>query len=253
LPYPDKLKFARSAKTMSDLLECIEVPNSIGAELRLIDLRQPWGDPQTGSLAEWERERAARFRFEKDARRYLVSHAALRQLLGQHLGMPPAQVPLQTTPLGKPFIQGHPVHFNMSHSEDWGLIGLHHRQIIGVDIELHHTIHEIEALARQNYTAAEWAAVQTSLDPLDAFLTCWTRKEACLKALGSGFSIEPGRFETGVGKLNQTVLIKTPDKELCAMTVSSLDFSREREKHPHLPHLHGAIALVAPEDADRVC
>ncbi|MEN9452828.1 MAG: hypothetical protein RLZZ369_1887 [Pseudomonadota bacterium] len=201
---------------MSDLLECIEVPNSIGAELRLIDLRQPWGDPQTGSLAEWERERAARFRFEKDARRYLVSHAALRQLLGH-------------------------------------LIGLHHRQIIGVDIELHHTIHEIEALARQNYTAAEWAAVQTSLDPLDAFLTCWTRKEACLKALGSGFSIEPGRFETGVGKLNQTVLIKTPDKELCAMTVSSLDFSREREKHPHLPHLHGAIALVAPEDADRVC
>lgn len=238
---------------MSDLLECIDVPNSMGATLHLIDLRQPSGDKQTSSLAEWEYERAARFRFEKDTRRYLVSHAALRQLLGQHLGMPPAQVPLQTTPFGKPFIHAHPVHFNLSHSEDWALIGLHHRQIIGVDIELHHSILEIEALARQNYTAAEWAAVQTSLDPLDAFLTCWTRKEACLKALGSGFSIEPGRFEAGVGKLNQAVGITTPDKGLCGMTVSSLDFSPEREKHPHLPHLYGAIALVAPQDADRVC
>lgn len=238
---------------MNERIDCHPVPATMGSQLWLIDLMQTKAGAYTHTLADWEHERAARFRFEKDARRYQVSHAALRQLLGQHLGIPPAQVPLQTTPLGKPYIQGHPVHFNLSHSEDWALIGLHAQKIIGVDIELHHTIQELDALARQNYTSAEWVALQASVDPLDAFLTCWTRKEACLKALGSGFSIEPGRFEVGVGKHNQAVRITTPDKGLCTMTVSSLNFSRESEKHPHLPHLYGAIALVAPEDADRVC
>lgn len=238
---------------MSAPLDCIDVPNSMGAELCLLDLRQPSTHLHSQSLAGWERERASRFRFEKDARRYLLSHSALRQRLGHHLNLAPDQVPLQTSALGKPFIEGHPVHFNLTHSEDWALIGLHGRQIIGVDIEVHHPIANLDALAQQNYTAAEWSALQASSDPLHAFLTCWTRKEACLKALGSGFSIEASCFEAGVDAQNQTVQIATPDKGLCTMTVCSLDFSREREKHPHLPQLYGAIALVMPEDAGRVC
>lgn len=230
----------------------MDVHSPLGGQLYLVDLRSVNNETDLHTLAQWERERAARFRFEKDARRYVLGHVALRQRLGYHLNLAPAQVPLQTTALGKPFIEGHPVHFNLSHSEDWALIGLHARQIIGVDIEVHHPIENLDALAEQNYTSAEWAALQASPDPLHGFLTCWTRKEACLKALGSGFSVEAASFEAGVGTEPQTVRITTPEKGLCTMTVCSLDFSREREQYPHLPQLYGAIALIAPDDADRV-
>lgn len=230
----------------------MDVHSPLGGQLYLVDLRSVNSETDLHTLAQWERERAARFRFEKDARRYVLGHVALRQRLGHHLNLAPAQVPLQTTALGKPFIKGHPVHFNLSHSEDWALIGLHARQIIGVDIEVHHPIENLDALAGQNYTSAEWAALQASPDPLHGFLTCWTRKEACLKALGSGFSVEAASFEAGVGTQPQTVRITTPEKGLCTMTVCSLDFSREREQYPHLPQLYGAIALIAPDDADRV-
>lgn len=231
----------------------IDVPCALGGQLWLVDLRSAVSETDLNLLAPWERDRATRFRFEKDARRYLVSHVALRRLVSRHLNMGPAQVALQTTPLGKPFIDGHPVHFNLSHSEDWALIGLQERQVIGVDIEVRHNIPDLEAVARQNYTCAELAELRQSSDPLGAFFTCWTRKEACLKALGSGFSIEASCFEAGVDAQDQTVQIATPDKRLCTMTVCSLDFSREPDKHPHLPQLYGAIAVVAPEDAARVC
>jgi 4'-phosphopantetheinyl transferase len=239
---------------MECAIEVVSPLGALGGQLWLVDLRSAANEADPSQLAPWERERAARFRFEKDARRYQAAHLALRQILGQHLRMAPSQVPLQTTPFGKPYIDGHPVHFNMSHSEDWALIGLHTQQIIGVDIEWHHALTDLDALAKQNYTAAEYAALRASADPLAAFLTCWTRKEACLKALGSGFSLEPNQFEAGVHGTSQRVHITTPAKGRCAMVVSNLDFTLLAKKQAHsLPQLYGAIALVDSQHADRVC
>ena len=46
------------------------------------------------TLAPEEREKAARFHFEKDARQYTTGRGILRALLGRYLGAEPSTVPL---------------------------------------------------------------------------------------------------------------------------------------------------------------
>lgn len=94
---------------MSNQIKFIEVPAVDGVSLRLVDLRQSKGWPLQHLLADWERERAARFRFEHDARRYLVSHVALRVCLGEALHCIPDAVRLNSGSQGKPYIEGHPL------------------------------------------------------------------------------------------------------------------------------------------------
>lgn len=70
---------------------------------------------------------------------------------------------------------------------------------------------------------AEFLAL-CAVDPdqrLEAFLRCWTRKEACLKALGSGLSIEPGVFEAGIETEPRFTAIDVQG-QACAMAVHSL-------------------------------
>jgi 4'-phosphopantetheinyl transferase len=53
-------------------------------------------------LSRDERERAARYRFKRDATRFLVGRAALRSILGEHLGIDPERVRLTCGAHGKP-------------------------------------------------------------------------------------------------------------------------------------------------------
>ncbi|WP_295640407.1 4'-phosphopantetheinyl transferase superfamily protein [uncultured Methylibium sp.] len=160
--------------------------------------------PAAATLAELspaERARAERFRQDRDRRRYLASHAALRQLLAQHLGESAAGLRFDEGRHGKPRLVDHPdCHFNLSHSGELALIGIGSSAEIGVDIETLVPMPDAEALARLHYTVAE----QESLGSLSAaardegFLRLWTRKEACLKALGTGLSLAPSTFDVGL-------------------------------------------------------
>lgn len=214
----------------------------------LVDLRQGKGWPWQHMLADWERERAARFRFEHDARRYLISHAALRTMLGEALSCKPEAVSLLTGSQGKPFLEGHPLHFNMTHSGDWALMGWHPEQIIGLDIETGHHLGDIELLARHNF------ALDERQDLIQArghhreqlFLTCWTRKEACLKALGSGLTLEPHVFSAGTHTHASEACIDTGTGSQARMRVQSIalpdaPFQSVGEATPH-----AALAILAP-------
>ena len=79
--------------------------------------------------------------------------------------------------------------FNLSHSGHRCLIGIATAFAIGVDIEVVRGVPDADALARLHFTPqeqADWAQVaKPGRDR--AFLTCWTRKEACVKALGIAF------------------------------------------------------------------
>jgi 4'-phosphopantetheinyl transferase len=180
--------------------------NDPGIDLWLVDLDAmpaPWDQASTGSpLSEQERTRADRFRFERDARRYRASHIALRTVLATVTGVSAQALVFVEGAFGKPHLQppGLP-HFNMSHSGGWALIGICHSVPIGVDIELLEPMDDLVALARRNFSREECEAFEATSGhlQLEAFLQCWTRKEACLKALGSGLSIEPHVFQAGLG------------------------------------------------------
>ncbi|MFE0774929.1 4'-phosphopantetheinyl transferase family protein [Streptomyces sp. NPDC058861] len=147
-------------------------------------------------LDDEERARAARFRFPADADRHRVAHVLLRLVLGRHVGEPPGRLVLLRRPCagcggphGKPYLRGHDAaHFSLSHAGDRVLVAVA-AVPVGVDVE---TVPEA-GLVRDMAGAlhprerAELDALPAAARPA-AFARCWTRKEAALKASGTGLA-----------------------------------------------------------------
>ena len=163
-------------------------------------------------LDEAEQSRARRFVFAHDRRRYVAAHAALRRLLSACTAQPPNLLRFRTGEFGKPFLVGLPAcFFNLSHSQGAGLIGISSTAEIGVDVEILRSIPDADALSRDNFSSAEQAALSSAQGPSRdlRFLSGWTRKEACLKAVGSGLSIHPATFEVGLEPETREVAIQS--------------------------------------------
>ena len=185
-------------------------------EMWRIDLRIAPSPERVVVLSTAEHERAQRFVFERDRRRYLSAHVGLRDLLASRTSLPAAALVFEEGPFGKPSLPRHSAHcaFNMSHSDDVALVALADDGVgeIGVDVEMLRAMPDALALARQNFSASEVAelAATPPHDQSLAFLLGWTRKEACLKAIGSGLSIAPNIFTAGLDMGERSVSIDTP-------------------------------------------
>ncbi|MFO1217391.1 MAG: 4'-phosphopantetheinyl transferase superfamily protein [Burkholderiaceae bacterium] len=163
---------------------------------------------------------AARKVFARDRSRYLACRHALRRLLGASVGLAPADVRIDIDEGGKPVLAGgSPVEFNVSHSDHVGLIGLSWAYPIGVDIETDRVIDDVESLVELHFTDGERAecAAAGSIDHR-RFLTCWTRKEAGLKALGIGLVAEPATIHTGCAPCTLRTSLETAS-DRCEVTV----------------------------------
>ena len=179
----------------------------------LVDLREMPPLERLATLSASEHERASRFVFERDRRRYLAAHCGLRQLLAARTGVVASAIEFHEGPFGKPSLTDkRGCAFNMSHSEDVALIAMADTGEIGVDVEMLRAMPDAMDLARQNFSASERAdlAATRPEDQALAFLLGWTRKEACLKAIGSGLSIAPNIFTAGLGTEPLSVGIPTP-------------------------------------------
>lgn len=147
---------------------------------------------RTLSSDEWERAR--RFRFDIHRNRYIAGRGTLRTLLGAYLDRDPAALRFTYGPRGKPELVEAPreswLEFNLSHSEDLGLLGVVRGRPIGVDVELQKEMSDLEQIASRFFSAEENAALAGVPGPLkkEAFFNCWTRKEAYLKAVGEGLA-----------------------------------------------------------------
>jgi 4'-phosphopantetheinyl transferase len=151
------------------------------------------------TLSRQERERADRFRFEKHRRRFVAGRGELRQLLGRYLGLSPRNVALEYGSDGKPFCNVQPreskICFNLSHSENVAALAISNGFEVGIDVEQIRPIEEcvpfevFSIQERTKFTALPDAEQQK------IFFESWARKEACLKALGTGFTLPPTHFE----------------------------------------------------------
>ena len=169
-----------------------------GIDMWLVDLDAYNDGTRLTGLSADEHARALRMRVRSDALRYLGARHALRRLLGEALAMPPEDLPIAVSRDGKPRLDGEPaLHFNVSHSGKLALIALSRTHEIGVDIEVERRVRDAEALAAAHFTPAEQAEWRAAGSPDALFLACWTRKEACVKALGLGLSGMLAVLETG--------------------------------------------------------
>ncbi len=143
-------------------------------------------------LSEAERQRANRFAFDRDRRRFIVARAELRRLLSERLGVHATSVEFDYGAYGKPRLGHHYVEsnlrFNLSHSNELVIYAFSHGREIGIDVERVRLIHDAYALAERFFSQRENDAYR-ALEPRDkllGFFNCWTRKEAFVKALGKG-------------------------------------------------------------------
>jgi len=141
------------------------------------------------TLSAVEQKRADRFLEPERGRIAVVSRGVLRRLLARYLGRTPASLELMDGAHGKPALACTKagLHFNVSHAGDALLVAVALDRPIGVDVEDTQRDVEIEGLAARYFTAEERATVLTSEEPRAAFFRAWVRKEAVLKARGTGF------------------------------------------------------------------
>ena len=136
-------------------------------------------------LAPDETARADRFRFEADAHRLIIGRGVLRLLIGEFLQVRPEHVAFAYSATGKPAVCG--IEFNVAHSGDVILLATH-RSNIGVDVEHLDRRVDVAALARLCFTRRERALILEGAAIQKAFFRLWTRKEAWLKAIGTGLA-----------------------------------------------------------------
>lgn len=151
-------------------------------------------------LSSAERERAAKFHFERDRRRFIVARARLREELAARLGVSAKQVEFAYGDNGKPRLADQVLHFSVSHCDEVALFAFSRTGEIGVDIEAIRPVREADAIAVQFFSPLEHAgyAALAPRDRLLGFFRVWTRKEAYVKALGVGFSMALERFDLSV-------------------------------------------------------
>jgi len=163
-------------------------------------------------LSPDERERAVRFHFERDRRRYLIAHIALHKILGRYLQIEPAKLYFELGSNGKPMLPAAQaasgVEFNLSHSHEMALLAVNRIGEIGVDIEYVKPDFKFEEIAERFFTATEVAELRALPTDLQrqAFFKCWTSKEAFLKAKGTGLSGKLDEVEITLGAQNQVLI-----------------------------------------------
>ena len=138
-----------------------------------------------GTLADDERARSGRLRFERDRRRFVVARGALRRVLGRYTGTGPDQIRFTYNAFGKPELSpefGSQIKFNLSHSADLALIAVAPDAEVGVDVECVREGEDYADIARVFGLQA------------NEFFSSWTKREAYVKARGEGLAEGPVEF-----------------------------------------------------------
>lgn len=139
-----------------------------------------------------EKARADRFKQAKHREYFTAARAFLRQIVSLYLNISPCSVCFYYSENGKPLLEkthNSPIVFNVSHSENQAIIatGLNHP--IGVDIEQSKPEYT-EAIAKRFFSPEENNALLSlpKHSRSSAFYRLWSRKEALLKATGTGLT-----------------------------------------------------------------
>lgn len=155
------------------------------------------GTELTACLSSEEQARAQRLRQRLHGARYRVAHAMLRRLLGHLTQRLAIELSWQVGPHGKPELAASgaadaAIRFNLSHSGNWALLATSTTLALGVDLEERHSRQHLADMAARILSDEERAPLAALPSPelTDHLLRTWTRKEACLKALGVGLTRE---------------------------------------------------------------
>lgn len=150
-------------------------------------------------LSPEETARADKFAFEHLKRDHEISQGGLRLLLARYLSCLPRDLEFTFGPKGKPALRGDSqLQFNLSNSGELVLYAFAVDCELGVDVEEVRRMTDLKQIASRYFCEAEAAAllsVNGGQARQEAFYRCWTRKEAYIKAIGSGLTLPLDQFQ----------------------------------------------------------
>lgn len=193
----------------------VTVPNLAEHEIHVWQVSLNLSDTDLALAWQWldpsERERARRYRFEPDRRRFVAGRGQLRTLLGRYLAVSPGALSFSYNTYGKPRLArsgAEGLHFNVAHAADRALFALCRVSPIGIDLECIQPAVDLSNLAQIYFAPEERAALQTldSETQIQAFFRFWSCKEAYVKALGQGFSLPMCSFAIALGPASPRLL-----------------------------------------------
>lgn len=126
--------------------------------------------------------RANRYVQEKDRIRFIISRAALREIISRYINQPARDIIFGSGPNKKPFIAGADLRYNVSHSANWVLIAIA-KTDVGVDTETIDASFNFQSILEDYFSPAEISFIN---DNPENFFLLWTRKEALTKATAQG-------------------------------------------------------------------
>jgi len=178
-------------------------------------------------LSSEEIERSLRLKVKDKQEQFICSRGILRIILGSYLDKNPANLQIQSTTDGKPYLEKSEIRFNLSHSGEILLCGLSHKSQIGIDIQKIYPITNLETIIKNYLSEKERKYLDSQ--PVDQlknhFFSIWTAKEAYLKAIGKGFQESPTKISTLPDASSQYFLLDHPrsDQESQEWTVTSIE------------------------------
>lgn len=215
--------------------------------------------PSTGDLAylsAGERARCLTFARPVDQRRFAAAHAGVRRILAGYLDAAAPLIRFGRVPCcrcgdtehGPPRIDWPQtdITFSLSHAGDHWLLAVTRGRRVGVDVELASGA-DIALLARTCLSAAELGYLGahhgTRRDAV--FYTCWTRKEAVLKACGIGLAVPPSSVEVAPARSPRaqvTFACAAGPREWAVDDLARPQDSRQQPAPGSLAQWFGAIA-----------
>ena len=153
------------------------------------------------SLSVDERARAQQLRTAELRDRYVADHGWRRRLLADRLGCAPAEVAYTVSAHGKDEPAGGRPRFSASRSGGAALYAVSDEADLGVDVEEIDDGADLAAVVRRLFSPAERAAWESTPPAarLAAGYACWTRKEAYVKAVGTGLVFPLTELEVWAG------------------------------------------------------
>jgi 4'-phosphopantetheinyl transferase len=171
-----------------------------------------------GILSADERVRAARFHFAQDRQYFTATRALLRMILGSYVDSDPKKLVFRYSEKEKPSLAPSQsvsrLEFNVSHSGEIALLAFTRGRLLGVDVEQLREDFDHAAIARRFFSEQErrQLAELAPSERFHGFFRCWTRKEAYIKAQGTGLSLPLHQFDVSLRTGDENALLATrPD------------------------------------------
>jgi len=183
-----------------------------------------------GFLSADELQRAGRFRFERDQKRFIVTRGILRKILGSYIEKSPEKLRFEYTSKGKPVLAPNTgnvtVHFNLSHSDAFALYAITRNQKIGIDIERIRDDVDFGQIANRFFSQGEIRSLEGVHENKlsEVFFQYWTRKEAFIKATGEGisFPLEQCDVSSIAGKVLSPVTLLNGNRKISSWCVQDI-------------------------------